>query len=623
MTLKIFLRLFLNYQEGNTTTRVVHGSEDADRTIIEFVNRTKENIDCCLSSTAPSVMIEVKAIKDARIAAFKNRGVKIRYVTEITADNFKYCKEMLEFSEIRHLAGMKGNFEVADEKEYVAVATLQKAQPIPQLIFSNVPEIVEQQQFVFDSFWDMGISAEQRITEIEKGTVPPVTTVFNDYKKAVRKEFNMIREAKKEIQIIYSTASAFHLHEKGGTLELLKEMSDQKENLQISILVPIDYTVEKSLSLALLTSTINNNIQIQDIAPSIDIKIKSIVTDRKECLLMEIRKLEEEQINPPIGFSIYSNSIPTVISYCSIFEMICNQSMFAQELKREGEFKDDFINTAAHELRTPTQAITGHSEMNDELFDIILKARKKMTDEELSRIIGKLHEHHDNISKNASRLNILIYNLLDVARFESNKSGNIILQKEKVDLVKEIDDLIEVEFSHKVREKDIKMNFINNSLREHCWIYSDRLRLNQILVNLIDNAVKFTKRDDSIRIMIKDSDDFELNLNETRVNKTNPVTKNSRSKSDDLIKEERNSEGEGNRIEKEEEMVYVGVSDTGKGISSKILPKLFEKFTTDSVFGTGLGLFITKKLVEAHGGRIWAFNNNNGIGSTFVFTLAR
>ena len=134
----------------------------------------------------------------------------------MTADNLEYCKEMLEFSEIRHLEGMKGNFEVADEKEYVAVATLHKAQPIPQLIFSNVPEIVDQQQFVFDSFWDKGIPSEERIREIEKGIVSPVTTVFNDYKKAERKEFEMIREAKKEIQIIYSTASAFHLQEKGG-----------------------------------------------------------------------------------------------------------------------------------------------------------------------------------------------------------------------------------------------------------------------------------------------------------------------------------------------------------------------------------------------------------------------
>ena len=261
--------------------------------------------------------------------------------------------------------------------------------------------------------------------------------------------------------------------------------------------------------------------------------------------------------------------------------------------------------------------------MNDELFDIILKDTKIMTDEELTRIVSKLHDHHEIISRNASRLNILTNNLLDVARFESNNSGDIILQKEKVDLVKEIDDLIKIDFSQKTIEKGIKINFMNNRLEEHCWVYSDRLRLNQILVNLIDNAVKFTKRDDSISIMIKDGDDFEINLNEIGLDQTNRVLKDIRTKSDDLIQRETNIEREGKKIEKEEQMVYIGVFDTGKGISPKILPKLFEKFTTDSDFGTGLGLFITRKLVEAHGGRIWAFNNNDGIGSTFVFSLPR
>jgi signal transduction histidine kinase len=316
-----------------------------------------------------------------------------------------------------------------------------------------------------------------------------------------------------------------------------------------------------------------------------------------------------------------------VLSYCSIFEMISNQSILAQQLKHEGEIKDDFINTAAHELRTPTQAITGYSEMNDELFDIILQNRQKMTDEEFSRIIVKLREHHEKISRNAARLNILTNNLLDVARFESNNSGDIILQKEKVDLVKEIDEIIEGQFSQKTREKGIKMNFINNSLGEHCWVYSDRLRLNQILVNLIDNAVKFTKKDDSINILIRDSDEFDLTLNQTELDETNHVAEennNSRNMSDDLILQEKiSNEGGRKKMEKEEEMIYVGISDTGKGISSKILPKLFEKFTTDSDFGTGLGLYITKRLVEAHGGRIWAFNNNDGIGSTFVFSLPR
>ena len=70
-------------------------------------------------------------------------------------------------------------------------------------------------------------------------------------------------------------------------------------------------------------------------------------------------------------------------------------------------------------------------------------------------------------------------------------------------------------------------------------------------------------------------------------------------------------------------IVYVAISDSGKGISPDMLPRLFEKFMTNSDTGTGLGLYISKKLVEAMGGRIWAFNNNDGIGSTFVFSLPK
>ncbi len=147
-----------------------------------------------------------------------------------------------------------------------------------------------------------------------------------------------------------------------------------------------------------------------------------------------------------------------MLSYASIFGVIYNQSVLSEELKEQGDIKDEFINTAAHELRTPTQAITGCSEINDELFDNYWSNRKNVTVEELIKIMVKLYEHHENISRNASRLNILTNNLLDVARFESNNGGDILLQKEKVDLVKEINDVVEFEFGQKIRDKAININ---------------------------------------------------------------------------------------------------------------------------------------------------------------------
>lgn len=576
--------------------------------------------------------MEVGEIRRARRTAVKDRAIKLRYVTEITLDNLEYCKEMLTFSEIRHLDKMKGNFEVADEKEYVAVATLNPERPIPQLIFSNVPEIVEQQQFVFDSFWSKAIPAEQKIKELEKGIVSSVTGILTDYKEAEKKEWDMIRKANKEIQIIYSTASAFHLQEKSGVLELLKEKADGQENLDINILVPVNSSIKKSLSIKLLTKTINNNIHILDIEPTINIKIKSLVVDQKESLVMEIKELRDQKMDPAIGFSIYSNSLPTVLTYSSIFEMISNQSILALELKNEGEIKDEFINTAAHELRTPTQAITGYVEMNKEMFDELLKNTDDITTEQRN-ILVHLQSQHETISRNALRLNDLINNLLDVARLESNPNSEITLYKEDIDLVKEITNIIDVQFSQKIRDKGINVNFMYDSIVENDnMVFADKSRLQQILNNLIDNAIKFSKRDSDIHIMIKDTNDIELKTTSNELEKEavaesadaelNHTDTNKLSNYIDQRKS-RITEKNNPRKTKREEFVYVSVSDSGKGISSKIMPKLFEKFVTDSDFGTGLGLFITKKLVENHGGRIWAFNNQDGIGSTFIFSLPK
>lgn len=265
------------------------------------------------------------------------------------------------------------------------------------------------------------------------------------------------------------------------------------------------------------------------------------------------------------------------------------------KLVKSGQQQREFIDNAAHELRTPTQAITGYCEMNEEVFNELLK--EKITDERSRNLIFQISGYQNLISKNSARLSDLINDLLDVAKFDSN---NITLTREKFDLVQEINNLIKVTLTKKIKDKEIKINFSKYELNEY-WITADRLRITQILNNLIDNAIKFSERGGVITISILNRDDFKTLRKKGMINNDIP----------DDWKEIKNDE------------ILIRISDTGKGIKPQILPKIFDRFVTDSESGTGLGLFIATKLVKAHGGRIRAFNNKNKPGATFEFVLPK
>jgi signal transduction histidine kinase len=231
-----------------------------------------------------------------------------------------------------------------------------------------------------------------------------------------------------------------------------------------------------------------------------------------------------------------------------------------ERLKESDRMKDEFVNIAAHELRTPIQPILGLSEI----------IRPKVNAED--------RRYVDVIMRNAKRLQLLTEEILDVTKIESQ---SLKLKKDEFNLndviVNCINDLtMNRAFNNNDKEKKQKILYEPNDI----LLKADRGRVSQVISNLLSNAAKFTPAG-TISIV--------SHLN------SNPEMKNNEA--------------------------IINVNDNGQGIDPDMLPKLFSKFATKSFSGTGLGLFISKSIVEAHGGRIWAQNNADGQGSTFSFTL--
>jgi signal transduction histidine kinase len=240
-----------------------------------------------------------------------------------------------------------------------------------------------------------------------------------------------------------------------------------------------------------------------------------------------------------------------------------------EELKYKDQLKDEFINVAAHELRSPIQPILTVAEF--------LRCRKlgegnsSGSSNSAMRNIEKEHELLDVIVRNSNRLRQIAEDILDVAKIES---GSLILKKEKFDINKKILNVIKDVEKQISNSNKLKILFIEPS--EAILVDADKARIYRVIANLLNNSIKFTKETGMITI----------------------------------------------RVQKKDSDVVVSVEDSGAGIDPKILPRLFTKFATKSeTGGTGLGLYISKSIIEAHGGNMWAGNNSDGKGATFSFSL--
>jgi signal transduction histidine kinase len=241
-----------------------------------------------------------------------------------------------------------------------------------------------------------------------------------------------------------------------------------------------------------------------------------------------------------------------------------------EKLSLQSKIQRDFINITAHELRTPIVPIITLTEL---LYNKITKENK--TQKNLSKESEKKQEFLEVILRNCYRLYRLTEDILDVTKIESQ---TLKLNKERVQLNEIIGNVVNdyKEIISKKRYGSDKIRIVYEPSKDNTFVNADKVRLIQVLSNLLDNALKFTKEGNII-------------ITTTKL--------------------------------KENEEVMVSIKDSGTGIDPEIWPQLFKKFATKSEQGTGLGLFISKNIIEAHGGIMRGENNSDSNGSTFYFTL--
>jgi two-component system, OmpR family, sensor histidine kinase VicK len=461
-------------------TEVIYGEENVVRRALQILPTLTKTLDLCGDRNGPSILLLNEQIKQMYID-LHNRGVRQRQITEITKENIVHCKELMKFQELRHLEGLKGYLGIADERLLSSHAYGQESKTLSHMVVSTVRVFVEQQQYFFETLWSKAIPAEQRIREIEEGIKPEVIETIREPKVTQDRVFELVKSANEEILVIFSTSNAFRRQEKAGAVDLLIRTAKSKD-VKVRILSPVDDYVRNIIDK--IKRKPETRIEIRNIEEPLQTKVSVLIVDRTSLLSAELKSDSKDTSLEAIGLATYSNSKPTVLSNASIFESLWNQTylyehirQLYEQLRSHDKMKQEFMDIAAHELRTPIQPILGLAQvLKDQISD------------------STQNKFLDVILRNAKRLERLQEDMLDVTRIES---GSMKMKRESFNLKELIFHVLQ-DFSTQLKEDTrIKLDYRSDG---DIWVIADKNRIIQVISNLLDNAIKFTK---SGRILVQ------------------------------------------------------------------------------------------------------------------------
>jgi signal transduction histidine kinase len=411
---------------------------------------------------------------------------------------------------------------------------------------------------IFEKLWKNGMDFEERVSEIENEADDKIDIVY-DSNDVMHRIYELFALAKKEILIILPSTNGFYRSELEGGFRMLNELGLKGVKLRV-LTIPDSENAHETNKI----KSKYRNIAFKDLEPTMASFNRILVFDNKTTVIWEVIDDDQQKFTQALGMAVFVESNKTSETITVIFNNLWNQSEIHkrlkdahEKLKGQGKMQSKFMDLVAHELRTPLQSILGITE--------ILKNEIKDNDQNFLLRIA---------ISNAKKLHRLSENILDITRLE----GNILyLNKERFSFNHLVTYVIADFVSNIEYNKFITFEYRN--FDKEYFVYGDKFRIGQVIQNLVDNSMRFVRNRGRII----------LTLSEKRIHS--------------------------------KDVVELSVTDDGESLKPEILTRLFTKFASDSYYGAGIGLFLCKKIIEAHGGRIWAKNNHDMKGCTFSFGI--
>ncbi|HET9356987.1 MAG TPA: HAMP domain-containing sensor histidine kinase [Nitrososphaeraceae archaeon] len=494
-------------------------------------------------------------------ARISQRAGSTQIITNIEKETIPAVKELTEAgAQVKHIdiSSLRrcviydddaAYFSIVEEPliTHTAIDNVDQTEGEDLWVASTEYSVIQSAKKRYISDWENAIQYKDRIHQLETGIEPEFYKVITDSEKASQLIRDLTISVKREALLFLPNSKSLVRSDNLGIIDKLIETS--QKGATVKIICPIS---EQNMNTVEKIS--RSQVQLLDGDTS---NYGMYIVDGEKFFRAELKEPMADKFSEAAGLVIYSNRKTTVDSFKSVFELLWNERVLVEELKKADKMQKEFINITAHELRTPIQPILV-------VIDTLLS--KKGNIENYEELLSM-------IRRNAKRLQRVTENILDVTRIESGSFG---LKKELFDL-NEVIMAVLAAYGSDIKKAD-QLKIILTS-KESFYVEADKVRIAQVISNLLNNAMKFTQ-------------EGTITISCNRMNHGN-----------------------------EKHSAMFCMKDTGVGIHPEIYPKLFSKFASHSDGGIGLGLFLCKNIVNAQGGRIWAENNPDGKGSAFFFTL--